>query len=131
MMTVKLKITLILLTILTFTSCSQTILNFVVLGPNVSNVNIDKSKGVQTEGKSVSVFIQGLSINEAMNDALKNAGGSYDMLVDGEILFEQYPFIIMYVVKGTAMSSKDLKASLGEKGFENWCSNHKILIPNK
>jgi len=131
MKNVKMKFAIIMLVILTFTSCSQTILNFSVLSPYVSNVEIAKSKGILTEGKSMSVFIQGLSIDEAMYDALKNAGGSYDMLIDGVVRFEQYPFIMMYVVKATAINSKDLKATLGEKGFETWCSNHRIFIPNK
>jgi hypothetical protein len=114
MKNIKIQVPLMTLVLLTFTSCSRTILNFSVLSPYVSNVTIDKSKGVPTEGKSISPVIQGLSIDEAMFNALKNAGGSYDMLIDGVILFEQNPFVMMYIVKGTAISSKDLKASLGE-----------------
>ncbi len=128
---ITLKLALMTLVIFTLTSCSQTILSFAVLSPYATSGDIDRSKGIKTEGRSTSMFIQGISIDEAMHDALKNAGGRYDMLIDGVVSYEQYPFVLMYVVKGTAISSKDLKATLGEKGFETWCSNHKILIPNK
>ena len=131
MRNVKWKYSILMLVILTLSSCSHAILNFAVLSPYVSNSDIDKSKGVLTEGKSVGISLNLISIDEAMYDALKNAGSKYDMLIDGVVRFEQYPFVVMYVVKGTAISSKDLKASLGEKGFETWCCNHKILIPNK
>jgi hypothetical protein len=66
-----------------------------------------------------------------MDEALKKAGPSFDMLVDGVVRFEDYFFVQGYVVEGTAINSSQIKLSLSEKEYEEWCKTHKIFDPKK
>jgi hypothetical protein len=62
-----------------------------------------------------------------MDNALQSAGPQYDLLVDGVVKIEDYTLVAGYVVEGTAISSTDLKAELGTKGFEDWCKANAIF----
>ena len=124
----KLKLfTLIAFATVLFSSCSQRLIDFTVISSKNANLGIDKSKGVRTVGKSMQFLMIGVNIKDAMDNALHKAGPKYDLLIDGVVRVEQYPFYGGYVVEGTAVSTRDLKASLGEKGFEDFCSNHQIF----
>ena len=128
----KLKLfTLIVFASVMFSSCSQRLIDFTVISSKNANIGIDKTKGVRTVGKSMQFLGIGVTIKDAMDKALENAGMKYDLLIDGVVRTESYPFYFGYVVEGTAVSTKDLKASLGEKGFEDFCSNHQIFNSNQ
>lgn len=116
---------------LIFSSCSQTLLNYGVMSSANHSIQFDKSKGVRVVGKSYGIYGIGASITDAMFEALETAGPQYDLLIDGVVRVENYPIIIVYVVEGTAISSSNLKAKLGNKGFEDWCKSNKILDQTK
>lgn len=126
----NLNLLLLVMAILTFTSCSQRLIDFTVISSKNANIGVDKTKGVRTVGKSMQFLMIGVNIKDAMDNALQKAGAKYDLLIDGVVRVEQYPFYGGYVVEGTAVSSRDLKAALGEKGFEDFCSSHQIFNNN-
>lgn len=131
----NLNLLLLVMAILTFTSCSQRLIDFTVISSKNANIGVDKTKGVRTVGKSMQFLMIGVNIKDAVDNALQKAGAKYDLLIDGVVRVEQYPFYGAYVyggyvVEGTAVSSRDLKAALGEKGFEDFCSSHQIFNNN-
>ena len=62
------------------------------------------------------------NIKDAMDKALQSAGSGYDILIDGVVYQHSYYavlfVIIKYTVEGTPVKSAELKAQLGESGFE-------------
>ena len=114
---------------LLFTSCSQRLVDFTVISSKNHGLKFDKSKGIRVTGKSFGFLGIGADINDAMDKALQSAGPQFDLLIDGVVKMENYPFVAGYVVEGTAISSGDLKASLGQKGFEDWCKANDVLDP--
>jgi len=71
----------------------------------------------------------GASIKDAMDKALQSAGPDYDLLVDGVVRINDYFFVSGYKVEGTAISTGKIKASLGVKGFEDWCKANNVFDP--
>ena len=114
---------------LLLSSCSQRLVDFTVISSKNTNLDFDKSKGKRTEGKSMQVLLIGVNIKDAMDNALQNAGPNYDMLIDGVVRSQTYPFYGGYIVEGTAVSSRDLRASLGKEGYENFAATHNIFVP--
>ena len=116
---------------LIFTGCSQRLVDFTVISSKNHSLKFDKSKGVRVTGKSFGFLGIGVNIKDAMDKALQSAGPQFDLLIDGVVKIENYPFVAGYVVEGTAISSGDLKAMLGEKGFEEWCKSNNVFDPTK
>lgn len=73
----------------------------------------------------------GASIKEAMDRALKSAGPEYDLLIDGVVRVNSYYLVAGYSVTGAALSSKTMRAELGDEGFEEWCRTHNIFVPEE
>jgi len=124
------KLTFVAFLAMAMASCSQRLVDFTVISTKNADLNIKKSSGVKTEGKSMKFLNIGVNIKDAIDDALENAGSDYDLLVDGVIRAKQFPFYGGYVVEGTAVSTSNLKSQLGEKGFEEWCKQHNIVTPS-
>jgi hypothetical protein len=116
---------------LIFSSCSIRLVDFTVISSKNHGLKFDKSKGIRVTGKSFGFLGIGANIKDAMDRALQSAGPQFDLLIDGVVKSESYPFIAGYVVEGTAINSNDLKAMLGDKGFEEWCKSHNIFDPTK
>lgn len=124
------KLSLVAFVVMSLASCSARLVDFTVISTKNADLNIKKSEGVATEGKSMKFLNLGVNIKDAIDDALENAGPEYDLLVDGVIRSKQFPFYGGYVVEGTAVSSEKLKTKLGEKGYNEWCKNHNIVTPS-
>jgi hypothetical protein len=130
MKTTKIKILAALISLtLIITSCSQRLVDFTVISSKNHSLKFDKAKGIRVKGKSFGFLGVGANIKDAMDKALQSAGTQYDLLIDGVVKIENYPFVAGYIVEGTAISSTDLKAALGEKGFEDWCKENSIFDP--
>jgi amino acid permease len=71
----------------------------------------------------------GANIKDAMDGALESAGPNYDILVDGVVFIKQYPFWAGYEVEGTALSSKEIRMSMGEEAFNKWYASANVFIP--
>jgi hypothetical protein len=110
-----------------FSSCSQRLVDFTVISSKNHGLKFDKSKGTRVTGKSFGFLGIGANIKDAMDKALQSAGPQFDLLIDGVVKMESYPFVAGYVVEGTAISSSDLKATIGNKGFEDWCKHNSIF----
>ena len=122
---------LMLISIMTFTSCSQRLIDFTVISSKNISFPIDKSQGKRVEGSSMMVFGIGVNIKDAMDKALQSAVNEYYMLVDGVVRVVVYPFFSGYKVEGTAVSTSKMKASLGQKGFEIWCKANNVFDATK
>lgn len=124
------KMLLLAIVTLSVTSCSVRLVDFTVISTKNAEIGVDKTKAIQTEGKKSYFLGIGFNLKDAIDNALENAGPAYDLLVDGVVLYKPYPFVTIVEVKGLAVSSSDLRASLGEEGFKNWCQQHNIMDPN-
>jgi len=120
-----------LLGILTFSSCSQRLVDFTVISSKNHDLKIDKSQGIRVKAKSMGFLGLGASIKDAMDKALQSAGPDYDLLIDGVVRIEDYFFVSGFVVEGVAVSSSKVKASTGLKGFEEWYKRQHVFNPEK
>lgn len=116
---------------LIFTSCSQRLVDFTVISSKNHGLKFDKYKGIRVQGKSLRFMGFGANIKEAMDKSLQSAGPQFDLLIDGVVKMESYPFVSGYVVEGTAINSGDMKAMLGDRGFEEWCKSNNLFDPTK
>lgn len=114
--------------IMMMSSCSYRTLDFTIVSTKTYSLPINKSAGTNTEGKSMGFLGLGVSIKDAIDNALSNAGPGYDLLVDGVIYTKDNVFVTGYKVVGIAIKSADMRAELGEDGFKEWCSNHNINL---
>ena len=127
--TSKLLMASALVSLLVFSSCSQRIIDFTVISSKNHDLGFDKSKGMMVKGKSMGFFGIGANVKAAVDDALEQAGPSYDILIDGKLSTMVYPFYSGYVTEGIAVQSGKMRSELGEEGFEKWCLEHDIFNP--
>ena len=123
------KLTLLMLTLIIMSSCSYRIIDFTVISSKNVSLKIDKTKGKKVTGSSNGFLGLGASIKDAMDKALESAGPEFDLLLDGVVKVNDYVFVAGYKVEGTAISTSQMKASLGSEGFKNWCKTHNIFEP--
>ena len=109
--------------------CAVRMIDFTVISSKKHSLQFDKSKGVNAEGKSMGFMGMGATIKDAMDDALAKAGPNYDLLIDGVVYSQIYPFVRGFKVTGVAVSSSDLRAYLGENGFLEWLGQNNVFDP--
>jgi hypothetical protein len=120
-----------LLGILTFSSCSQRLVDFTVISSKNHSIPIDKSQGIRVKAKSMGFLGLGASIKDAMDKALQSAGPDYDLLIDGVVRIEDYFLVSGFVVEGVAVNSSKVKAAAGLKGFDDWYKRQNVFHPDK
>jgi len=123
------RLTLLILTMIIMSSCSYRIIDFTVISSKNVSLMIDKTKGKKVTGSSNGFLGMGASIKDAMDKALESAGPEYDLLLDGVVKVNDYFIVAGYKVEGTAISSSQMKALLGNDGFKDWCKTHNIFEP--
>jgi hypothetical protein len=126
---IKLNVLLALMTLVFMGSCSTRLVDFTVISSKNHSLQIDKSVGVPVKGTSMGFLGLGVSIKDAMDKALQDAGPEYDLLIDGVVRFVNYPLISGYSVEGMAVNSAKLKKQMGEKGFNEWIEGENIFVP--
>ena len=95
-------------------------------------LNIQNSDGIKVSGYSNAWFkSQRKAVKEATENALKQAGEGYDLLINGTIEAEYKILYIRFRVNGTAYKSSDLINKYGKVGFEKWKSEKKIFEQSK
>lgn len=126
------KFTSIIAILLVFflSSCTYRLVDFTVISTKNAEIGVDRTKGRQTEGSKAYFLGIGWNLKDALDIALENAGPRYDLLIDGVVSYQPIFFVAVVKVKGVAVSSADLKASLGEAGYEEWCKAHNIFDPS-
>ena len=87
------------------------------------------TKGKRVEGKSIGFMGLGATVKGAVDKALEGAGPGYDLLIDGVLYTENYFFVSGFKVTGTAVSSRELRAALGEDGFKQWLAAKDVFDP--
>lgn len=108
------------LVVFSLSSCSIRLVDFTVISSKNVGLDIDRSSGIQTEGKKSYFLGIGWNIKDAMDDALENAGQEYDLLVDGVVTYSSYPFVSVIKVEGLAVSSREMKNRMGDSGYNKW-----------
>lgn len=126
----KLNFLAIIIVVFTLSSCTFRLVDFTVISSKNVDIGVDRTKGVQTEGKKSYFLGIGWNIKDALDIALETAGPQYDLLIDGVVSYSSYLFRTVVHVKGVAISSSELRAALGQKGFENWCKANNIFDSN-
>jgi len=122
------KLFMFLATIVLLSSCSYRTLDFTVISSKALQIGIDKTTGKTVEGKSMGFLGFGTSIKNAVDEAIEKGGAGCDMIVDGVIYLKDAVFVSGYIVKGTAINSKALRADLGADGWEQFCREHNIKL---
>lgn len=120
----------IIIALITFTSCTQRLVDFTVISSKNVSLKIDKTQGKAVTGKSMGFLGLGANIKEALDKALQSAGPDYDLLVDGVVKISDFVLVSGYKVEGMAISSSKMKAFLGVKGFEDWCKTNNVYHSN-
>lgn len=121
------SVLLIAIAAMTLSSCSFRLVDFTVISSKNVDLEIDRAKGVKTEGKKTYFLGIGWNIKDAMDVALENAGPEYDLLVDGVVRYGSYPFVSTVTVEGTAVSSSQMVADLGEEGYKAWLAGQDVM----
>lgn len=111
-------------------SCTIRLVDFTVISSKSHELGFDKREGKRVEGSATYFLNIGFNLKDALDDALEQAGPEYDLLIDGVVTYSSYPFVTVIGVKGIAVSSRNLRASLGEEGFEKWCLEQNVFDPN-
>lgn len=127
---IKLNFIVILITIFTLSSCTIRLVDFTVISTKNAEIGVDRSKGLPTDGKKSYFFGIGWNLKDALDNALEKAGPEYDLLIDGVVFYKKLPLRTVIKVKGLAVKSSDLRAFLGQKGYEDWCKANDIFDPN-
>jgi hypothetical protein len=128
---IKFKISFVatIVALFMFSSCSHRLVDFTVISSKNVSLKFDKSQGQKVSASSNGFLGLGASIKDAMDKALTSAGPDYDLLVDGVVRVNDYFLVAGYKIEGTAISTSKMKASLGEKGFEEWCKENNVFDP--
>ena len=115
--------------LVSFSGCSHRFLDFTVISSKNHGLQFDMTQGKRVEGKSHGFLGIGASLKAAVDNALENAGTGYDLLIDGVIFREDFFFVIGFKVTGTAVRSRELRAALGDEGFQQWLSENNVFDP--
>jgi hypothetical protein len=123
----KSKLVVLAIAMIAFSSCTHRLVDFTVISTKNAEIGVDRTKGKATEGQKGYFLGFGFNLKDAIDRALEAAGPQYDLLIDGVVSYQSLPFVIKVKVKGVAVSSGSLKASLGEDGYKNWLKSHNVL----
>lgn len=123
------KITLVILVSVLFTSCAIRLVDFTVISSKNHAIHFDLEQGKATSGKSMGFMSLGTDIKDAMDKALENAGPQYDVLVNGVVRSENYFLYGGFKVEGTAVSSRELIANMGEDKYKEWLKSNNLFNP--
>jgi len=117
--------------IVSFSSCSMLVLDYTLISSRTHTLNFDLTQGKIVEGID-GKFLNPGTIKGAMDKALASAGPGYDILIDGVVYRIHRPLAIFididqYKVTGTAVNSRNLIATLGEEGFQEWLAENNVF----
>ncbi|GAA4308649.1 hypothetical protein GCM10023115_36730 [Pontixanthobacter gangjinensis] len=118
---------IIMISVMTLTSCSYRLVDFTVISSKNMNLDVDRSMGVATEGKKSYFLGLGWNIKDALDEALEQAGPEYDLMIDGVVRYGSYPFVATVTVEGTAVSSQQMKESMGVANYEKWLKEQNVV----
>jgi len=119
----------LIILLVAFSGCSHRFLDFTVISSKNHGLQFDVAQGKRTEGKSHGFLGLGATLKGAVDKALENAGAGYDVLVDGVVYREDFFFVSGWKVTGTAVRSRELRAHLGEEGFQQWLKANNVFDP--
>jgi len=104
----KLKFLAIILLVSALSGCTMRLVDFTVISSKNVNIGVDRTQGVQTEGKKGYFLGIGWNLKDALDIALETAGPQYDLLIDGVVSYSSYPFHTVITVKGEFLNITDI-----------------------
>ncbi|WP_421774130.1 hypothetical protein [Gracilimonas sp.] len=122
----KLTLLTILLSSFLLTGCTIRLVDYTVISTKNAEIGVDRSLGVPTEGKATYFLGIGLNLEDALDTALEKAGTKYDLLIDGVVSYQNLPFVTIVKVDGLAISSQELKASLGAETYQELLTDKNV-----
>ncbi|MEM6814347.1 MAG: hypothetical protein AAF600_08130 [Bacteroidota bacterium] len=123
------KKSVIVATVVLVLLSSCRLVDYTIISTKNYEIGIDKSKGVLTKGRSFFLFGIGFNLKNPTDKALMNAGQTHDLLVDGVVKYSNIGLGTILTVRGLAISSSELKASMGEKEFGKWIREQNVFDP--
>ena len=88
-------------------------------------------QGKAVEGNTYYPYLIGYNLQDSMDEAFEQAGPGYDMLVNAKVDVKYYYVLIYFskyvIVQGTAVKSKELKASMGEEAYQKWYAQQDVI----
>ena len=114
----KLTFFTVLLSAFLVTGCTVRLVDYTVISTKNAEIGVDRSLGVPTDGKASYFLGIGLNLEDAIDNALEKAGTKYDLMIDGVVSYQNLPFVTIVKVDGLAVSSQELRASLGQKAYD-------------
>lgn len=117
-----------LLVLLSLNACVTPVATLSLLTVKTTTMHFDRNKGIYTIGEYYPLFGIGASLEESINNAFLRLSPEYDILVDAKISFVDKFFVNGFKVEAFAYKSSELRAFMGEVGFNKWCNNKNALI---
>ncbi len=115
---IKLNVLLALITVVFMGSCSTRLVDFTVISSKNHSLQIDKSIGIPVKGTSLGFLRIGVSIKDAMDNALQKAGPEYDLLIDGVVRFEDYFLLGGYSGRRYGCQFSETQKANGRERFQ-------------
>lgn len=112
-----------------FSSCTQRLIDFTVISSKNTSMRFEAGgKGSRIEGKSMGFLYFGVSLKDAVDDAIEKAGPEFDALIDGALYQKDYPFYGGFVIEGTPVNTRKISAQMAKDEFETWCMEHDVIM---
>ncbi len=127
------KTLLLVIAALFIQACSYPVIdNALIQRPQAEPARLELNIGKEVEGATYYPYLIGYNFSDSIEAALDSAGEDYDLLINASVE-EKYYYLVVYfskyvIVKGTAIKSSELKASLGEEGFKRWLATQNVVI---
>jgi hypothetical protein len=107
-------------------SCVTRLIDFTVISSKTVAIRADDS-AKRVTGKAGGFLGIGINIKGAVDRAIEKGPGGSDALIDGVVSYESYPFWAAYVVTGTPVNTKKMKASLSTEEYRLFAAEHNLI----
>jgi len=105
--------------------------NITVVNSKSKPAHIDQDVGKKVEGDAYYPYLIGYNLQDAIDEAIENAGSNYNMLINTTIDVKYYYALIYFskyvMIKGTAVNSSELKERMGEEKYSKWFAEQNIF----
>lgn len=119
---------LLAVAILLMSGCTFRLVDFTTISTKNVSLNIDKSQGKRVEGSAAYFLNIGYNLKDAIDDALEKAGPGYDLLIDGVLRYQSFPFVGVVKVEGVAVNAQKMRIGMTEEEYNKWLSENKAIV---
>lgn len=119
---------LLAVAILLMSGCTFRLVDFTTISTKNVSLNIDKSQGKRVEGSAAYFLNIGYNLKDAIDDALEKAGPGYDLLIDGVLRYQSFPFVGVVKVEGVAVNAQKMRIGMTEEEYNKWLNENKAIV---